>query len=240
MTPSQWAAISNAFLPFDPVPPDKLDQWFVERPGGAFKYLARRLSPDRFPQRYILVGQPTSRKSSELIKLAAELRKQHNALVVLFDMTDHIDVERANPVEVLFLIRAAIFKAARQELSPKMQPDPQLLQKLKTRLETLVHERTENKEYGIDLDKLLGGLAVITGAVWGGPVGAVAAATTNTLTGTIKEAAEKFSPFRFTSGTDIHVVRRLEVEPQVEKLVDVLNEIIEDMKSRTDRTDRAN
>ncbi len=232
MTPQQWAAFSNAFLPFDPVPPNKLDQWFVERPGGAFKSLARRLSPDRSPQRYILVGQPASGKSSELIKLAAELRTQHNALVVLFDMTDHIDVERANPVEVLFLMGAAIFKAAAQELPPNAQPAPALLQKLKVGLETLVHERTENKEYGIDLAKLLGGLAVITGTALGGPVGAAAAATASTIMGTI---AEKFIPFRFTSGTDIQVVRRLEVEPQVEQLVDVLNEIIGDVESRTDR-----
>src|SRR5215470_10780822 len=42
-------------------------------------------------------------------------------------------------------------------------------------------------------------------------------------------------PFRFTSGTNTQVVRKLEVEPQIEAMVEVLNEIIDDIRSRTDR-----
>jgi hypothetical protein len=104
MTPSIWAAIGNTFTPFDPVPPSRLDQWFIERPSGTVEYLVRLLSPERWPRRQILVGQLASGKSSELTKLAAELKNRHDALVVRFDMTDNTDVERANPVEVLFLI----------------------------------------------------------------------------------------------------------------------------------------
>ena len=46
-----------------------------------------------------------------------------------FDMTDHTDVERANPVEVLFLMGAAVFKVAEAELPEDRKPDRNLLEK---------------------------------------------------------------------------------------------------------------
>lgn len=236
MTPSTWAAIGNTFAPFDPVPPSRLDQWFVERPNGTVEYLVRLLSPERLPRRHILVGQLASGKSSELTKLAAELQKQHNALVVRFDMTDNTDVERANPVEVLFLMGAAIFKIATAELPAERAPDRQLLEKLKTGLETLVRTHTENQEYAVNLDKLLGGLLVFGGAALAGPLGATIGMTVSpTTTKTLRNVAEKFIPIRFTSGTNVQVVRKLEVEPHIEVMVELLNEIVDDVQSRTDR-----
>lgn len=236
MTPSIWAAIGNAFTPFDPVPPDLLDQWFVERPSETVEYLVRLLSPERLPRRHILVGQLASGKSSELTKLAAELKRRHNALVVRFDMTDNADVERANPVEVLFLMGAAIFKVANAELPDDHRPDRRLLEKLQTGLEKLVQTHTENKEYSVNLDKLLSGLLVFGGAHIAGPVGAtIGAVVSPTLLQTVKGIAKEHMPFRFTSGTNTQVVRKLEVEPQVETMVEVLNEIIDDVQSKTDR-----
>lgn len=236
MTPSTWAAIGNTFAPFDPVPPNKLDQWFVERPTRTAVYLVRLLSPERLPGRHILVGQPASGKSSELTKLAAELQKQYNALVVRFDMTDNTDVERANPVEVLFLMGAAIFKVAAAELPEDRLPDRQLLEKLKNGLETLVHTHTANTKYTVNLDKLLGGLVVFGGAALAGPAGAaIGMAASSTLTQTLPTVAEKFMPFRFTSGTNTQVVRKLEVEPQIEVMIDALNAVIDDVRLKTDR-----
>ena len=236
MTPSIWAAISNAFTPFDPVPPNKLDQWFVERPSGTVEYLLRILSPERLPRRHILVGQLASGKSSELTQLAAELKQRYDALVVRFDMTDHTDVERANPVEVLFLMGVAIFKVAETELPEDRKPDRRLLEQLKAGLETLVRTHTDNKEYSVNLDKLLSGLLVFGGAHIAGPVGAaLGAAVSPTLIQTVKDIAKEHLPFRFTSGTNTQTVRKLEVEPQVEGMVEALNEIISDVQSKTDR-----
>jgi hypothetical protein len=33
MAQDRWIDIGNTFVPFEPVPPDKLDVWFVTRPG---------------------------------------------------------------------------------------------------------------------------------------------------------------------------------------------------------------
>lgn len=235
MTPQQWAAISNAFMPFDPVRPQFVNQWFVSRPGDTLKHLLRLLSPERLPQRHILVGQLASGKSSELVKLAAELKEQHNALVVLFDLTDIVDVERTNPVEVLFLMGAALFKVAQMELPKNNQPDTALLEDLKEGLKTIVHTHTKNTTYDFDLSKLLSGLVVITGAMLEGLAGAVTAtAATSAMQELFKAVAKKFSPGRFASGTNAEVVRKLEVEPQVETLIARLNKLIEDVESRID------
>jgi hypothetical protein len=235
MAESMWTDISNTFVPFEPVPPDKLDTWFVTRPDSPLETLTRQLAPDRLPQQYILVGQPASGKSSELTKLAAELKQRYDALVVRFDMTDNTDVERANPVEVIFLMGAALFKVAAAELPGTRQPDRRLLEQLKRGLESLVHTYTENRTFEINLDKLLAGLIVFGGAALAGPVGV---ATGLVISPGVAQAArtfgEKFLPFRFTSGTNVAVVRKLEVEPQVEAMLESLNAIIDDVRLRAD------
>jgi len=216
------------------VPPDKLDTWFVTRPDSPIESLAHRLAPDRLPGRYILVGQLASGKSSELTKLASELQKRYNALVVRFDMTDNTDVERANPVEVIFLMGAALFKVAAAELPRNRQPDRQLLENLRCGLETLVRTHTENKEFRLDVEKLLGGLIVFGGAALAGPVGAAVGLTVSPeVTRTVQTLAEKFLPFRFTSGTNTQLVRRLEVEPKVEVLIEALNALIDDVHTKS-------
>jgi len=214
MAQNIWTDISNTFVSFKPVPPDKLGTWFVTRPDSPLESLTRQLAPDRLPQQYILVGQPASGKSSELTKLAAELNQRYDTLVVRFDMTDNTDVERANPVEVIFLMGAALFKVAAAGLPANRQPDRRLLEHLKRGLETLVHTYTEDRTFEINLDKLLAGLIVFSGAALTGPVGA---ATGLMISPGVAQAArtfgEKFLPFRLTSGTNVAVVRKLEVEP---------------------------
>jgi hypothetical protein len=60
MAQDRWTDIGNTSVPFEPLPPDRLDVWFVRRPDSPLETLARQLAPDRLPQQYILVGQPTS------------------------------------------------------------------------------------------------------------------------------------------------------------------------------------
>ncbi len=236
MARNMWATISNIFSPFDPVPPSLLDDWFVERADQSIDYLVNLLSPERLPGQHILVGQPASGKSSELTKLASELRKKYDALVIRFDMTDNTDVERADPVEVIFLMGAAIFKAAAAELPDRRKPNRQLLENLKSSLESLVHTHTANKRFDINLDKLLGGLIVFGGAALAGPIGAAAGlAISSDTSKTVQTLAQRFMPFRFTSGTNSQVVRRLEVEPDVEAMIDGLNAIIDDVRLQAEQ-----
>lgn len=232
MAPPNWILISNTFAPFESVPPDKLDEWFVSRPDSPVTMLASLLSPDRIPQRRILVGQPASGKSSEMTKLASELEKRHNALVVRFDMMDNIEVERANPIEVIYIMGAAVYKAAASQLPPDRQPERQLIEDLTNGLETLVQTHTENSSFKIDLTKLIEGIVVFAGAALIGPVGAVAGIAAAKGAGSF---LSKINPFRFTSGTDTKLVRKVEVEPNVQAMADTLNAIIDDVTVKSNR-----
>ncbi len=237
MDRKMWSMISNLFSPLDPVPPSLLDAWFVERPDQTLDYLVSLLSPEKLPGQHILVGQLASGKSSELTKLASELQKQYDAMVIRFDMTDNIaDTERANPVDVIFLMGAAIFKAASADLPAHRQPDRQLLENLKSGLESLVQTHTDNKKFEVNLDKLLAGLIVFGGAALAGPIGAAAGLTISSNTSkTVQTLAQKLMPFRFISGTNTQVVRRLEVEPDVEGMIDGLNAIIDDVRLQAEQ-----
>lgn len=128
MTPSTWAAISNIFSPTSHLQTDKLDQWFVERENNILGRLTQLLSPERLPRSYLLVGPPGCGKSSTLAMLAMTLRRQrYDALVVHFDMTDHGDVERTSPRDILLLLAITAIRTAALELPGYRLPEIQLL-----------------------------------------------------------------------------------------------------------------
>jgi hypothetical protein len=229
--PVNWDTVVNVFDPFAPVPVERIGDWFAERPGSPRPLLIKSLSPARTPMRYILVGQPASGKSSELMKLAVELQEKHNSLAVLINLDAVMDIEQATPVEVLFLMGMAAFKIASQELKDN-PPDRALLEELKTGLETVVREHTQNTKFSFDLGSVLEGLVVLgggsLGAVVGGPLGAAAGI------GVVKSVASGVGKvFRFfTSGLDSKIVRKVEVEPKVEAMVVTLNRLLDDIRTR--------
>lgn len=231
----KWTLIHNAFNPFEPVPPEKLDDWFIERPKSPLSSLLSKLDPSKSPKRIILVGQPASGKSSELVKLAAELKSRWDYLVVRVSLENNLDVERANPVEVLFLIGAAVFKVAHADApTPVQKPDPRPMEELKAGLETIVRTHTENRKFSVDLGKLLSGLVVFGAGALTGPVGAIAGVAVAPVAAEMAAGAAKkvFAPFRFVSGTSIQVVRKLEIEPQVDAMAENLNKLLDDVQAK--------
>lgn len=215
-----WIEIQNAFYPYEPIPIplDKLDKWYVERPRSPYRQFLIRLHPARLPERYILVGHRSSGKTTELIKLASELRKTY--FVVYLPLESNLDISKVNPVEVLFLMGSAVYKVAQDELEKKPRED--LFKKLADSLTTLVREETENKKFSLDLADLLGNL-VCLGAKLFAP------------TGPVQLMAQVFNVFRsftFASGTDVKLVRKVEVQPRIKEIADIVNEIIEDVEGK--------
>ena len=94
----------------------------------------------------------------------------------------------------------------------------QLLKNLTKALETIVQNYTENTDFEIDLTKFLKGLIVYSAKLIGVP----------------DEVASVFKGyFHFTSGTNMDIVRRLEVEPKVELMLESLNAILEDIRKKS-------
>lgn len=221
---SKWARIYNAFDPYRPVPPEKVDAWFVERPASPLLRLLTDLDPGRLPSRSILVGQLSSGKSTELVKVATELRRRHDYFVVLLDLDESLDIEKANPVEVVFLMGAAVYKVAMAEL-PGDPPPVALMDQLSNGLETIVKTQTANRNFSLNLAEVLGKVVCYGASMLGGPVG----------TAVVEVAERAVRAGKFVSGTDAAVVRKLEVEPQIERMVERLNALIADVQARSSR-----
>lgn len=215
-----YIAIHNAFDPFQPIPPDKLDIWFVERPRSPLGALLTDLDPRKLPKQIIFVGHPFTGKSTELTKLAAELADRFDYFVVRINLEQNLDVETANPVEVIFLLGAAIYKVAHVQLEEK--PEREHLEALKQGLETLVRTETDNEDFTVNLGDLLSDLVCFGAGLVAGSAGE-----------RVAQAATR--PFRFISGTDVEVVRRLEVEPRVEQMLEHLNDLVEDVELKAER-----
>lgn len=217
-----WTPIYNFFNPFEPLRPDQMDDWYVARPDSPLQSLAVELSPDRGPQRVLLLGNRSSGKSTEMVRLATELAQRFDYLVVRIDLTQNLDPSKVNPIEILFLLGAAVYKVALGELERK--PDAALFDRLVSNLETLVREYTANDAFELDKKGLLDSLVCFGAGLVAGPV---AAGVMKAITG--------LAPFKFASGTNIQVARKLEVQPQVREILTTLNEIIKDVQNKGDR-----
>ncbi len=213
-----WTDIQNVFYPYEPIPipPDKLDEWYVERYRSPYRQLLLRLKPDKIPERYILVGHRSSGKTTELVKLTTELRKTHDYFVVYLPLEHNLDISKVNPVEVLFLMGVSIYKIASEELQEK--PREELLHRLEQSLTTLVREETDNKNFSIDIRKLVENLVCFGASLLAGPIAG-------------SSLREAFRGFSFVSGTDVKLVRRTEVQPRLKEIADALNDLIEEVKA---------
>ncbi len=218
-----WAPIYNAFDPFQPVPADRLDDWYVQRPDTPLGAILTRLAPEKLPDRLVLVGHPSSGKSTELTRVAAELAgDRYGYFVVRIDLSRNLNVDRANQIEVLFLIGAAAYKLAQEA---GLRPDEARFQDLVEALQTLVRTHTENQEFKLDVGQILRGLVCFGAGLLGGAPGAVAAAG----------AMEVLGDFNFTSGTDQSIVKKTEVEPKINEILGHVNRILEDVGKHRDR-----
>jgi len=219
-----WTPVYNAFNPWEPLYPEQMADWYVARPHSPLQALVAELSPDRGTQRVLLLGHRSSGKSTEMVKLATELAQRFNYLVVRLDLTQNLEIGKVNPIEMLFLLGSAVYKVALQELERK--PKKELFDRLVGNLETLVQEHTESKTFEVDKKALLDNLVCFGAGLLAGPVAAG-------MTKAIVELAA--SPFKFASGTNIQLARKLEVQPRVREILSTLNAIIADVQEKGQR-----
>lgn len=227
----QWTRIYNAFNPYEPVTPERLNEWYVERPKSPLEALLVELRPGKETTRFLLVGHPASGKSTELVKLGSELKARWGYFVVRIDLEQNLDIQKVNPVEALFLIGAAVFKVGHEELPSTKKPDRALLESLQQGLETIMTTYAKNRKHAINLDQVLAGLVCAgAGLIYAGPLGAVAGLVAGA------HAAQALSKMvRFGFGTEAKIVRKHIRLPEVEEMVRRLNALIADVKEKSGR-----
>jgi hypothetical protein len=214
-----WTPIYNAFHPFGVLDSRKLHAWYVPRPDNVRRELRQRFNPERPPSRIVFGGHPSSGKTTELLHFLPELEQTgYNA--IFLNLEQNLSrFDEANSVEVLFLIGAAIYRAAEEA---QLKPDRSRLDDLAEGLETIVQTHTGNKQFKLNLDELLKGMVML--ATFALPSGVAQLAT---------KAIDAMRPLSFVSGTDLETVRKLEVQPEIETMVKALNRILEDVSNRT-------
>jgi len=167
-----------------------------------------------------LVGHPSSGKSSELTRLADDLIEQFDFFVVGIDLYRNVDPTRVNLLEVLFLMGAAAYNAARKA---RLNPDQKLFEAMVDSLNTIVRTYTDNKSFELDVADLLRGLVSFGAGLIAGPGGAAAAGA----------ATEPLRDYHFVSGTDTEIVRKVEVEPKLRELLERMNAILKDVEAKS-------
>lgn len=221
-----WAPIWNAFDPFKPLQIDQMDRWYVERPHSPLRRLRADLSPDRNLQHALMFGHRSSGKTTELIRLAADLAAAFPQYFVIWvDVSESIpNIDRVTQADVLFLMGAALYKLATKVLPH--HPDPGSYRALTESLELLVQETTASKTYQVPkeaVDNLVCFAATLAGGMAAGPLGAyIAGQSVKTVSGLL----------RFDSNLSVKDVRRREVaEPRLRDLVTAVNFLIADVST---------
>lgn len=225
-----WAHIYNTFDPFSPLVPGQIETLFVERPHSPLARLRYELGPDHLPQRMLLVGQPSSGKSTELARLAADLGREE-MVVVRIDLDQNLDASRVNPVETLFLMGLAIYKVAQALYSnvPGKAPDRKPIEVMSQALETIVTKHTKI-DSPVDLVKEIEELICFTATgVAGAVAGPAGAAVTSVAVRSVAGVARRLP---FVSGTTAEIVRKTEVAPTIRTMADALNQLIADVEAK--------
>ncbi len=215
-----WTEIYNTFDPSGVRNPENLKQWYVSRPGDFRAILAKHFSPSGISRPVLFGGHPSSGKTTELFSFLNDLHELGYFPIYISLDLNLSNIQQANHLEVLFLIGATVFKAAQDA---NLKPDRKRMESLLNELQTVVHTHTENKSFKLDLDSILKSLSFIAGSFLPGGV-ATGALTSKTV--------ENIRPFGFVSGTNIDTVKKLEVQPEIESMVETLNLLLDDIKAK--------
>ncbi|MCS7350069.1 MAG: hypothetical protein RMM10_00945 [Anaerolineae bacterium] len=177
----------------------------MPRPGRPAEQPAKRLEvlldPRKPPQRLLLIGHRASGKSTELTYLARLMERDY--FVLRIPLNDLLDVEKTNPLEVLFMIGVVIHQAAEQAVGTI---DRTPLEELKQTVERTVHAHTGNTQFQIDLDKLLRAVAS-----WRMPPA---------------RPLPELVSLGFTLGLDLKLMRSPTVDRDLERATEALNALI--------------
>ena len=219
-TETNWSRIHDAFDPGEVLVGQRSRDLYCEREHSPFEVMcidfASSLRPIRPPIAFF-TGHRGSGKSSMLWRLVEQFKDDY--FVVYFDIEHNLDSNKTNQVDLLFLLGATVFQVAVQE---GLKPDPENLKMLAKSVYTLTETEKQVKDESLDVVKLAKNLFCFGASAFGGGLGE-------------KLAKAALEPFNFSSGVSEEVVRKREIEPQVQKIITNVNLIIADVQTRADR-----
>ncbi len=215
---TDWVRLHNAFEPTVVLADERSRELYCEREHSPFELMCVDFAPSLHPTRppiAFFTGHRGSGKSSMLWRLLEHFHGEY--FLVYFDVEHNLDRNTANQIDLLYLLGATIFQVAVQE---GIDVDPAHLRLLADSVQTLTSTKKETgRNESVDVVKLASGLLCFgAGALGGG------------IAEKLAEAALK--PFAFTAGVSEEVVRKREIEPQVQQIINNVNLIIADVQTK--------
>ncbi len=221
-----WNRVYEVFQPKnDPLIGRRSRDLYCEREHSPFKQMRADFRPGadlvRPPIAY-LSGHRGSGKSTLLLRLLESFR--HDYFVVYFDTGYNLDTDRANQVDLLYLLGATVFQVAVQE---KLKPDSRHLEDLAKSVFSLTETRTtQGKDQSVNVVKLASQLICLGSGALGGSLA--------------EKAAEKLTKgltdsFKLSSGVSEKVVATRKNEPKIQNIVNQVNLILGDVRTKADQ-----
>lgn len=213
-----WKKLDKAFDNDEILAGERGDKLYCERehsPEEDMKDLFDTTLDQASPPVAFFSGHRGSGKSSLLARLLQHCHS--NYFVVYYDIEYNLEKDKANQIDLLYLLGAAIHKIGDEA---GVKPDPNNLKALHDSIYTLTDTFKEKpKDESFDIVELLKNLVVFGAGMVGSPVGA-------------KLAEALLKPFKITSGVSEETAKSHTIEPQVQNIVNNVNLIIADVQAK--------
>jgi hypothetical protein len=220
-----WNQVYRAFQPGEILFGQRSRELYCEREHSPIEWMRRDLrSGLELPRPPIMyfTGHRGSGKSSLLWRLLESVKDDY--FVVYFDVEYNLETNKANQVDLLYLLGSTVFQVARKE---GLDPDPKYLRGLADSIFSLTETRSEQpKDESVDVVQLASHLICFGASALGGSLAEKAA---QKLTEGLSDS------FRLTSGVSSEIVKSREVEPQIQKIVNDVNLVLGDVRTRSKR-----
>ena len=215
-----WNDVYGAFQPFEVLSGERAEKFYCEREHSPYDELSILLRPalgaPRSPKVF-LPGPRGNGKSSFIVRLLDHLKRDY--FVVYFDILHNLEGAKANQIDLLYLLGAMIYRAAKDE---GFEPAEDNLTALAKSVYTITYTEREAEKASLNVAELVRKLACFGAGLIGSDLGK-----------RIAEAA--LGSVKLSSGVSEEVARTREIEPQVQDIVDNLNVLISDVRASVGR-----
>ncbi|MCP4350838.1 MAG: hypothetical protein GY795_35680 [Desulfobacterales bacterium] len=215
-----WSQIQRVFNPNEILTGERIKQLYCEREYSPFDRMLDKFTgavQQQEPVISFFSGHRGSGKSSMLFHLLENLA--HDFFVVYFDIDHNLDSNKANQIDLLYLLGATVYKTA---LNEGLNPDEKNLRHLVDSVYTVTHTKTEKEQKDVNIADLLKNIFCVGAGMLGSKLGEE-----------LSKALLK--PFNLSSGISEETARKRETEPRVQDIVTNVNLIVGDVETKTDK-----
>ncbi len=199
-----WSQIQMAFNPNEILTGERIQQLYCEREYSPLDDMIDDYKEAVKHQHSIIsffTGHRGSGKSSLLFNLLEHLKDDY--FVVYFDIDHNLDSNKANQIDLLYLLGATIYKTAEYE---ELKPDDKNLKELSNSVYTITYNKSEKRQEKIDIAKLTKNVICFGASMIGSQLGE-------------KLADALLKPFNISSEVSENVARKREIEPHVQNII---------------------